>query len=55
MPLPSEGGGAIVPISAALRPTVGLHGTVTAFNLGQEDWSEYIGHYFMANDIVTGV
>ena len=54
-PPPSEGGAAIAPVAAAPHPTVGLHGTVAAFDPAQEDWSEYIErieHYFTANGIV---
>ena len=53
----TEGGGEDPPaarVLAALPTAVGLHGTVSAFDPSQEDWSEYaerLVHYFVANGI----
>ena len=41
-------------VLAALPTAVGLHGTVSAFDPSQEEWSEYaerLVHYFVANGI----
>ena len=41
-------------VPAAILPPFGLHGTTSAFDRSQEEWSEYaerLVHYFVANDI----
>ena len=41
-------------VPAAILPPFGLHGTTSAFDRSQEEWSEYaerLVHYFLANDI----
>ena len=56
LPAPEDGveGPGAIAVAAIPRPVVGLHGFVGAFDLYQEDWSEYtehLEHYFTANEI----
>ena len=53
-PEPEGVAGPPAPAVAAPRQAVGLHGTVAAFDVAQDEWCDYIErleHYFTANDI----
>ena len=53
-PAAEHGAGPAPPALAAAPPSaVGLHGAISAFNPAQEEWDEYIEHYFTANDILA--